>query len=299
MQSLNVFSKGIAYLENCLAYYTDSCAYFLLFLAGIVYIWLKGTKEEKAIFLPSTVFLLLTVYNPICPVILDHIFDVNSEYYRLFWIAPVIVLIPYLFVKLIGDAKSTKERAVVGLLLSLCFLLGGRFLYSDGYKPIRNIYQMPPELLEVSELIHADSDSEYSKAFFEYEYNMQMRQYDPKILLTVDREDYMYAVSDVYSTEMLSDPNFPQYKLLAVMVRGMDVGDDVFLQALEDTKTEYIVLTKGHFKEGFLDRIGLRVIGQTQSHVIYKYDLKEPYDYELVDYSDVKHIFSFKKLNGL
>ncbi len=287
MQTLRVFEEGFGYLEACLSYYSENCAYFMLYLAALVFVALKGTKHEKQMFLPGAVLLLLTVYNPVSPVLLDKIFDVNSEYYRFFWIAPVIVLVPYIAVKLILLSKDRKQAIVVSMLLAAIFLLSGNFLYKNGYVSATNSYKMPDEMIQISELIHEDAVVEYPKAFLEYEYNMQMRQYDPKMLLTIDREDYLYAVSNPYTEEMLQDEEHPQYRLLAVLIRYQSVETDAFLAALDATNTEYIVLSKRNLMTPFLERAGLTAINYTSDHIIFKYNLKEPTIFELVDYSVV------------
>ena len=287
MQGLNVFEKGIGYLEACLSYYTGACAYLMLYVAALVYVCVFGSRREKEIFIPCSVFLLLTVYNPVAPVVLDHFFDVNSEYYRFFWIAPVIILVPYLFTKLIITRVSAAQRIIVSSLILVICILSGRFVYADGIKLAQNIYKMPDELIEISGLIHEDSEAEYPKAFLEYEYNMQMRQYDPKMLLTIDREDYLNAVSIPYTEEMLSDELHPQYRLLAALVRYQEVDEQSFLDALEVTKTEYVVLSKSHPRIDYLKDAGLKKVSETEDHVILKYEIKEPYDFELVDYSVV------------
>jgi len=287
MQTLRVFEKGFGYLEACLSYYSENCAYFMLYLAALVFVALKGTKREKQIFLPGAVLLLLTVYNPVLPVLLDKIFDVNSEYYRFFWIAPVIVLVPYIAVKLIFLSQDKKQTAVVSVLMAAVFLLSGNFLYKNGYVPATNSYKMPDEMIQISELIHEDAAVEYPKAFLEYEYNMQMRQYDPKMLLTIDREDYLYAVSNPYTEEMLQDEEHPQYRLLAALIRYQSVETDAFLAALDETNTEYIVLSKNNLMVPFLEAAGLTALNCTNDHIIFKYKLKNPTVFELVDYSVV------------
>lgn len=288
MQGLNVAEKGIWYLKECFAYYTGSCAYFMLYAAALVYICIAGSKREKEIFVPCSVFLFLTVYNPAAPVILDHFFDVNSEYYRFFWLLPVVVLVPYLGARLIMTSAGLRQRIVVSVLIAAIFLVSGRYVYADGIKWAQNIYKMPPELIEVSEKIHSDSDKKYPKAFLEYEYNMQMRQYDPAMMLTIDREDYLYAVSGAtYDEEMLNDELHPQYRLLAVLVKNQDIDKADILNALEATKTEYVVLSRNHPRIDYLKEAGLKEAAVTGEHVILKYELKEPYEFELVDYSVV------------
>ena len=284
---MNVFEKGIGYLEACLEYYNGTAAYLMLYVIGLIYLMLYGTKREKEIFLPCSLFLLITVYNPIAPVILDHFFDVNSEYYRFFWITPIVILLPYLALKLILTTREGQSKGVTAALLLVIVLLSGTFLYQNGIRFAENIFKMPGDLIEVSGLIHQDAETEYPKVFLEYEYNMQMRQYDPKLLLTVDREDYLYAVGNDFTEEQLSDETHPQYKIIAALIRDQEVPVSDFLSALEETHTEYVVLTKGSHRLPYLKEAGLKKVGETGAHTVMKYELKEPYEFELVDYSVV------------
>lgn len=296
MQGVNVFENGIGYLHKCLGLYTNGTGFFVMYLLCIIYILLKGTKEEKEIFLPSAVVLVLTVYNPLVPLMVDKIFDVSGEYYRLFWIAPVIVLVPYIAARLISGAGSAAQKVTVSLLAALIIIAGGNFIYAGGIDIAQNMYKIPDELITISDIIHEDSGTEYAKAFFEYEYNMEIRQYDPKMLLSVDREDYIYAMNYSYTADMLADGARPENRLLALLARNQKVGKEDLISALEDTKTEYVVITKGHPQTGFLKSAGLGIIGQTDTHLIFKYDIKEPSEYGLVDYSDAEHRFSMRRL---
>ncbi len=287
MQTLRVFEKGFGYLEACLSYYSENCAYFMLYLAALVFVAVKGTKQEKQIFIPGAILLLLTVYNPVTPVVLDKIFDVNSEYYRFFWIAPVIILVPYIAVRIIGLCQNRKQKAVTVILLITIGIFSGNFLYKNGYVPADNIYKMPKEMMQISEIIHKDAKETYPKAFLEYEYNMQMRQYDPKILLTIDREDYLYAVNNSYTDDMVHDDEHPQYRLLASIIRYQSVEQKAFLDALEATDTSYIAISDENRMVPFLKEAGLKIVGSTEHHVVFRYDVKNPDIFELVDYSVV------------
>lgn len=287
MTILNVYERGLDFLRLCLDYYSENCAFLMLFFLALVFVCIKGSDMEKRIFIPSGFVLLITVYNPVSPVILMRFFDVNSEYYRFFWIAPVVILVPFVAIRLILMIESKAGKVGLAILIALLFTLSGNFLYSNGYVKAENIYKMPEELIEVSEIIHADSNVEYPQAFLEYEYNMQMRQYDPKILLTVDREDYLYAISGDYSEEMLTDDTHPQYRLLASLIKQKPVEPVDFLNALELSHTEYVVLNKANQMIDYLELSGLRKIGETENNAVYKYDLKESYEFTLVDYSVV------------
>ncbi len=296
MQGVNVFENGIGYLMKCLRLYCSGTGYFIMYLFALIYILVKGRPRDRELFIPGAVVLMLTVFNPVVPLVLDRIFDVNSEYYRLFWIAPVIVIVPYVATMMIFEAQKGKKRVQVAVIVCLALVLGGNFVYAQGFNVAENIYKVPGELIEISELIHRDSKTEYAKAFFEYEYNMEIRQYDPKMLLCIDREDYLYAMNYSYTDEMLSDDEKPANRILALLVRNQNVAEDIFTDALEQTDTQYVVLTAGHPQISFLKRAGLYEIGRIGTHVILKYELSDPTEFELIDYSGAEHRFSYRRL---
>ena len=296
MQSINIYERGIGYLSAVMSVYMENCAYFVLYLLGLIYILIKGNEREREIFLPSSLIMLLTIYNPVVPLMLNKFFDVNSEYYRLFWIAPVVILTGYIATKIIFDTTGKRELIAVCIFGVVIGMFAGNYAYKDGYRKTENIYQIPDELIEISELIHGDCNAEYPKSFFEYEYNMQIRQYDPKMQLTIDREAYLRAVAEDYPRDMIEGEDYPEVRLLASLVRGQYVDPEAFADALERTKTEYIVLSKGNTGEELLKDAGLSKVGETGSHVIYKYDMAEPYIYELVDYTQAEHKFCIRRL---
>ncbi|NLG03264.1 MAG: hypothetical protein GX567_05490 [Clostridia bacterium] len=287
MQTLHVEQLGIQYLQECLSYYTEQGSYYILYLAAILFLLIKGTKKERLIFIPSAVLLLLSVYNPVFPIVLNHFFDVNKEYYRFFWIAPVVIVVPYVSTRILLMLNDRAKRCMAAVIFLVIFCISGKFVYADGYVWAENRYKISNDLIKISEIIHGDADHSYPRALMEYHYNMEMRQYDPTILLTIDREDYLYAVSNAYTDEMLADEANPQYRLLAVLVRYQPLSDQEFIDALEATKTEYVVVSTQNGIIPFLERNGLSEVERTQTSIVYKYELKEAAVSPIIDYSEL------------
>lgn len=287
MQDVFVATDKIAYLRQCLERYNGSTGYLVLFFAALIFIIVKGSEKEKRIFVPMSLLMIITVYNPLFPHILSIFADINSEYYRFFWMSPVIILVPYVLTRLIiliysGQMKHKKSIVVISIII---IFLSSKSIFSSGMSIPENRFKIPNELIEISEIIHEDSDDEYSKAFFEFEYNMQIRQYDPKMLLTIDREDYITAISHDFTTEEMDER--VECSILAALFRYQNVDMGRLLDALESTKTEYIVLTSSSTKIPELLDSGLTQIAKTRGHVILKYDIKERETFELIDYSEV------------
>jgi len=293
MQNLNVAEKGIAYLYLALATYSEGCAYFIMYAAALLFVLLRGNKQDKEVFLPQAGMLLLTVYNPFFPVLLNKFFDVNNEYYRFFWIAPVVILISYIFAKLAQDMSGLAGGAVT-ILFILVIAAGGSFLYKNEYIKSPNIYKMPSEIPKIAEMIHEDAEGRYDgdyypRAAFEYDYEMCFRQYDASIMLFCDREAYLNAVSGKLTNADIIDDSMPCNRVLAVVALGMQLSKDEFKKGLEATGTEYVCISSANepLCDYMENTVKLRCVGKTENHTLYHYELKENEGWRLPDYSDV------------
>ena len=98
--------EGFGYLWLCLREYSGGYGYFILYLLALSYIIIKGNETEKAVFVPQSILLALTVYNPFFPMLLNRIFDVNNVYYRFFWMLPLMSLVSFASVKIIFDMQK-------------------------------------------------------------------------------------------------------------------------------------------------------------------------------------------------
>ncbi|MBQ7464746.1 MAG: hypothetical protein IJS86_07790 [Lachnospiraceae bacterium] len=288
MQTLNVNDAGFSYIFKCVGYYGEGTLYLLLYLFVIIFIAVKGEKRERLIFLPQAVTGLLTVFNPVFPVVLNRFFDVNKEYYRFFWMFPVITAVSFAAVNIVFRFSKNMVRGTVISLILLCiFGTAGSFIYENGYSGNTNIYQMPGELLQVCDIIHKDSDEQFPKVMAEYDYNMQIRQYDASILLACDREQYIDAITNGVDSEAIRAEENYENRLLAVVGRGVRMDEEAFKKALEETDTEYLVVTRDSDIADYLEEIGLIPVGHTANRSVYRYELKEHEDFELADYTGV------------
>ncbi len=284
---------GISYLWLCLCEYSKGCVFVGMYAAALVFVLIKGTDTEKKIFLPQAVLLLLTVYNPVFPVLLNRFFDVNNEYYRFFWIAPVVFLTAYVMAR-VCILSNGALRYIAAAVFVTAIILGGQFLYKDGYIKSPTIYKMPTEIPQLSEMIHKDADGRYDGDYFpraicEFDYEMCLRQYDASIMLSCTREEYLTAVMGKLTPDDINSEEIYYPRLLAVVVLGTPIPADQFLGGMEHTGTEYVcVSTVNTSVCDYLEKdCGLRLVGKTANHSLYHYELKDSEGWRLPDYSDV------------
>ena len=293
MQTLSVGEKGIEYLLLCLKEYAGGCVFLLLYALCLLCLLIEGKRLYKRVFLPQAFMLLLTVFNPLFPLLLNRIFDVNNEYYRFFWIAPVVIICSLIFTELTFSARGI-GRGLMAVFFILLIVGGGSFLYRDGYILSPNIYKMPTEIPEVSEMIHEDADGRYEgdyypRAIFEFDYEMCMRQYDASIMLSCDRETYLEAIQAPITNEMIVSEENYAYRLLSVMVQDNLLPPSEFLKGLEKTGTEYVCVSSANERlcDYMEESCSLRKVGSTENHTLYHYELEETEPFYLPDYSEV------------
>ena len=272
-------------------------------------------KRMREIFLPQFILMALTVYNPVFPVLLNSFFDVNKEYYRFLWMSPVIICIAAAGAVLCCDFAAGEKKSSVRMIVAAVFLIclltaGGSYLYKDGYILSPDRYHMPTEIPEISEIIHKDADERaavralnaetdeggepgmtpsvvYPRVMFEYDYQMQIRQYDAGILLPCDREQYLRALAGEVTYDTAVEHGNYIDRLLAVTALGIKIPEHRFTSALKHTGTEYVVVTSANGMVSYLENAGLEVIGETANHTVLHYEPDEPEVFVLPDYSEV------------
>ena len=343
MQSLHIADAGFGYIFRCIGLYYEGNIYFVLYLLSLVFLsvdWKDVIRAEKGgrlkallsakgmtgrmrrIFLPQLMMMVLTVYNPVFPVVLNSIFDVNKEYYRFIWMTPVIICVSAAAVGIVteyaggelydksdnasgntacgsGNDASAVRRSVFRVRQAICavfiiclLMAGGTWLYADGYIVSPNVYHMPTEIPEVAEIIHEDAlknnpEDKYPRAMFEYDYNMLIRQYDAGIMLPCDREAYLNAVTGALDYDTIMEDTDYYNRLLAVVALGIEIPEDAFTEGLEETDTEYVVVSTANEVLPYLKGCGLTVVSETANHTVLRYELTDYEPFSLADYSDV------------
>lgn len=84
-----------------------------------------GRKRKSGIFVGYTVFLLLTVYNPLVVKYLIAKVKFENEYYRFIWILPVIPAVAYYGVRLVTAFRKTWIKVLMAAAVLTGFVILG------------------------------------------------------------------------------------------------------------------------------------------------------------------------------
>ena len=107
MAGVTIQELGLRFVDACMRLYRGSCWNPLLFAVRLICTQNKRSKRKYGIFVGYTVFLLLTVYNPLVVKYLIAKVKFENEYYRFIWILPVIPAVAYYGVRLVTAFRKT------------------------------------------------------------------------------------------------------------------------------------------------------------------------------------------------
>lgn len=275
MAGVNIQELGMYFVRFCAKEYWGKCFFPVLFAAGIIWSLFCHKKQIARIFLCYTVFLLLTAYNPILVKYIIPKINFENEYYRFFWILPVIPGIAYYAVRIVFLQKKTVKKMITACLIAAVIVLAGSPMQGilQDFVMAENIYKVPDDLRSVCSVIHQDSDKENPRVVFDMELNFTARQYDASLMLVLDRDSVLYRAG---SGVIKVNPEKTSYKRKKIIMDVIYYNEEVtmkkFRKVLAATKTDYLVVTIDNPAHDYLKECGCVPIAQTEGRVVYRFD---------------------------
>ena len=275
MAGVTIQELGLRFVDACMRLYWSSCWYPLLFVVGLICTLIWGRKRNSRIFIGYTLFLLLTVYNPLVVKYMIPRFKFENEYYRFIWIIPVVPAVAYYGVRLVTMFKKKWLRVLLAIAVSVGFMILGNPL--DGvvtnFAMTENIYKVPNDLRAVCDVIHQNQENDFPRVAFDNGLNSIVRQYDAGIVTVISRNASIYRAGSTVAGTYDEDSSFykRQKALLDVIDYHIYEDKEGFRSALKKSKTDFIVTLTEQTDNEWLTDCGCELITQTESHLIYKY----------------------------
>ena len=110
MGGINLNESGLDFVRQVFVTFGGNTTVLTLFLLSVLYLALKGKKEERYVFVTTAVFLTFTVYNPFAVKYILGKLGMVNVYYRFFWILPMVLTIGYACTKVVGGQKKGWRR---------------------------------------------------------------------------------------------------------------------------------------------------------------------------------------------
>lgn len=275
MGGVSIEEYGLEFVWICLQKYWGSCLLLILFLAGIVWSLFRHRNREAGIFLFYTVFLLLTAYNPFLVNYIVPKVNFENEYYRFFWMLPVVPGVAYYAVRLIFSVKRFWKKAVLALMAAGIMIAVGVPLQGvvENFALIENVYKVPDDLRVICELIHEDSEAREPRVVFDRKLNTMARQYDPSLRLVLHRDAVLYRAGSTITARM--DEDSPWYHRQKVIMDLLYYGETVELEEFKDaliqTETEYLVVPDEKADGVYLQRAGCELLARAGDYLVYRF----------------------------
>lgn len=280
MAGVTIQELGLRFVDACMKLYWGSCWYPLLFAVGLICTLVLWRKRKSGIFIGYTVFLLLTVYNPLVVKYLIAKAKFENEYYRFIWILPVIPAVAYYGVRLVTAFRKTWTKVLMAAAVLTGFVILGNPL--DGvvtnFAMAENIYKVPNDLRAVCDVIHQNQENDFPRVVFDGSLNSIVRQYDAGIATVISRNASIYRSGSTVAGNYDENSSFykRQKALLDVIDYHIYEDKEGFQAALKKSKTDFVVTQIGLVDHDFLTECGCELIAQTESCYIYRFDYSNP-----------------------
>lgn len=188
--------------------------------------------------------------------------DGADTYYRILWLAPMIVTIAACGVRIL------RERLLLGTaILCAVAMIGGKYTYASSNTSLaaaQNRLHIPNDVITVCDTITNDTAGEETMAAVPSELVQFVRQYDARIDLAYGREMLM--------------PQYSKYTANAVyeaMEREESIDAEVLASACRQYSCTYIVINASRTMKGDLEDYGYSELSDLGSYVVYRLDATE------------------------
>lgn len=246
-----MFEESIKIIENTFAEFKGSGMYMALFFIAILYICLKeDNKKIKAFFVYFPVIISLITLNPVFNKIVGKIFT-DTVYWRVYWMIPLGVTIAYGAMKFIKNENEKNKKIIATIGTIFVIIMSGKVIYSkDNYIKVNNLYKVPDEAIQVTEIIRQGKE-ERKKALTSEQLVAYIRQIDANIELAYRREPTGYTDNE--------------------FVQTMHSGNsEAIVNLALENECNYIVLDRGLVISVDLYYFGFERIAETENFIIYK-----------------------------
>ena len=229
----------------------------------VVVFFVIGHKTLNLAFVYPLAFMAVTIFNPFLIVPIGEIIGLTTRMRRLFWLLPVNIVLAYVFTWIIttpprksylsNPPKPTHMQYAhnkhLRALACLCFVLFIVFFGSLA-KPYenmpQNIYKTSNTIIEISELIEADSAANNlgKKALYSSVKLAELRQYDPSsqsMLRQSDMEEWDPGELSRKEIKQIVRSQHQPHILALVSKFGIRIGQKAFKNSMDLCNIDYII----------------------------------------------------------
>jgi len=179
----------------------------------------------------------------------------ENVYWRILWLLPMAVTVPYACCLLLKKLYGIKRQCVFLALLAAVALSGKAVLSEEWFEPSLNAYKIPQNVIDVCEVLPSDIHAMVSNRLMPY-----IRMYDPTITLEYGRNSLGY--NGITETESLE-------QILYLEAQKSEIDLSVLAPLAKKAGCTFLVFSNNRTYIGDWADYGYREYGNTDEFVIF------------------------------
>lgn len=251
--------------QTLVRYIGNNPAVLVLFCISL-YIVIKQEQETRRRYILICFFCLVFVFNDFVRKVLGHFTGIET-YYRFFWAVPILFLGAKAIMDVVEDVREKWGKLLAVGIICICIIVGhaGRIELNRGMIP-ENIYNIPGDIIEVSRMIHEDTDKEQPVVVTDFGILFDLRSYDASFIWGIRRKPYQLAMQgDWYPQDKYQD----EMSIARMVCVGIQEDQEYLENALEKRNVDYIITYTEYGLDDYLASVGYEAIGKTDTRTLY------------------------------
>lgn len=222
-----------------------------LFLIALIYLFLCEKRPSRRIlFVYTPILLLLLFFNPLFAWIFVRLVGTET-YFRLCWLLPYLLVLPYTVVLIVEQLKG-KKAVCVSLAAAGLILVSGRLVYTNPlYSRAENIYHVPDSVVSICDVIEVPGRE--VMAVFPEELLLYVRQYSSVVCMPYGREVIMGTYNEMHE-----------------IMESEKIDLELLLPLTRESACHYIVLRQDKEISGDMAGYGLELFFETEEYRVYR-----------------------------
>lgn len=223
---------------------------FVIF-AAICLLIMMFEKGKRHCYAVPILILVMVVLNPFVIIYLNQSVLQEERISKIYMILPIFMLISYVV------AKYCKKWYSLLIVVIIIIVTGQFMITRDVYDYSKNPYKLETKVIEVCDFIEQDMDNGNEEVVVLAEQDLvdQIRQYNPRFILTLNRYSY-------WQPEESAD-------LLVNQMRSGEINVKVFCENAEKNNVDYIVISHERMMDDDMSKYGYDLINNIWGYCIY------------------------------
>lgn len=271
--NIQYHGSWLKYIGHTFLEYDGNAKYLILYVIALVLILMGRNKWSKRLFLYPMILIFMTIFNPLIVGFLIKYLDISARYYRFIWLLPMAMVISFVSVELISKIKNKKIYvASICAVIAVLIVFGNVKSRFESYIVIDNKYKVSDDIIQISQIIHRDTQQENPVVAYSNLLMLEYRTYDPSVISVFGRDDALSDadLSEKHINKWIQDQNYKDLMYVTVTY-GYRLPYDVLDQTIANLNVDYFIINKSLMTEDYFSQDENTIeVSQSQNYIVYR-----------------------------